>query len=584
VLSTDRPGRGTVPVTIESDVAATMRDGVVLRADVFRPAGSGPRPVLVCRTPYGKQGQAFGYDYPAVAAAIAAGGYVVVVQDTRGRYASDGEFIWIYDPRARAQEDADGYDTVEWASSLSGGDGRVGVWGNSYDGHTGLCALSADPPALQAGFVSGVAPTMLHETCGIYRPIYLPWAAAMALDMRRRDGDRRWPRTLDEVNAGWAQSSGKWLWWLPFETLPDELLGPLNEPHRDLLGRQTVDPWQLDDIGRTVDVPVRHRTGWWDYVSRPTVAVFQGLQSANPGLQHQLVIGPWGHNVSAAADSEPSGAFGQSGFRSYSDEVVRWYDSRFGDAEMSSDGAAVEYFVLNLNEWRTAGAWPVEGAAPTSLFLDSHGHANTWRGDGLLTWEQPEHSHVDRFDYDPRDPVMSQDDWRAKAAGLDDSLSIAADQSSLRNRQDILVYVSEPLAADLLVVGDPELVLWAASTAPDTDFAAKLVEVRPNGAVNLISHGIIRARYRHGYDSERFLDRDEPEEFVIRMAPVAILIGRGSQIRVDVTSSDFPNFDRNHNTGKPFWCDPELRIARQTVLHDQQRPSRLVLPVLEEEG
>src|ERR1700744_3446888 len=228
-VSSNRPGRGSPSVSVEYDVMTEMRDGVVLKCDVFRPAGDSPRPVLVCRTPYGKRGQTFVYDPPSSAAAIAAGGYLVVVQDTRGRYASGGEFVWIYDECARELETADGYDTVQWAASLPGCDGRVGVWGNSYDGHTALCALSSRPPALGAGLVSGVAPTMLHETHGIYRPIYLPWAAAMALDMRLRVGDPGWPRSANEVDQSWTQSNGKWLWWLPYETLPSEPLGPLTE-------------------------------------------------------------------------------------------------------------------------------------------------------------------------------------------------------------------------------------------------------------------------------------------------------------------------------------------------------------------
>ena len=573
-MSSSRRERGTPSVTVEHDVPTEMRDGVVLKADVYRPAGHAPRPVLVCRTPYGKQGQAFGYDYPATAAAIAAGGYTVAVQDTRGRYASGGEFIWIYDERARQLETTDGYDTVQWAASLAGSDGQVGVWGNSYDGHTGLCALASAPSAMGAGLVSGVAPTMLHETRGIYRPIYLPWAAAMALDVRQRAGDTGWPRTVDEVNEAWTQSNGKWLWWLPYETLPSEPLGPLTEPHRDLLTRQAADPWRLDDIGPAVEVPVLHRTGWWDYVSGPTVAVFRNLQDARPNLGHRLVIGPWGHNVDPAPNAARDGS---RAFRSYGDEVVRWYDNQFDDSLGSAD--AVEYFVLNLNEWRTAPTWPPGGTESLSLFLASGGHANSSRGDGTMVRTPAGSTAVDRFDYDPRDPVMSQDDWRAKTAGLDDSRSVAADQSPLRDRRDILVYVSEPLVSNVLIVGNPELILWAASSASDTDFTAKLLEVRPDGVANPLAEGIVRARYRHGFDTETFLEPDVPQEFVIRLAPVAILMQPDSRIRLDVTSSDFPNFDRNHNTGRPFWSDPNLRVAHQTVLHDRERPSRLVLPV-----
>jgi hypothetical protein len=558
-------------VSVERDVPAEMRDGVVLRGDVFRPVDDRRRPVLVCRTPYGKRGQAFGYDYPASAAAIAAGGYIVVVQDTRGRYASGGEFIWIYDQRARAVETADGHDTIQWAASLPGSDGRVGVWGNSYDGHTALCALSAGPSALRAGFVSGVAPTMLDETRGIYRPIYLPWAAAMALDVRHRLGDTGWPRTAAQIDQSWTQSNGKWLWWMPYESLPSELLGPLTEPHGDLLTRQAVDPWQLGEIGPAVEVPVLHRTGWWDYVSGPTVTMFRNLQAARPGLGHRLVVGPWGHNVDPAPAPAGVPRYGSRAARSYADHVVRWHDTCFGHDP--AGGEAVEYFVLNLNEWRTASTWPAEGTEPMSLFLSSGGHANSCRGDGRLADTPVQRAAVDRFDYDPRDPVMSQDDWRAKTAGLDDSLSVAPDQSPLDDRPDVLVYVSEPLVSDLLIVGNPRVLLWAASSAPDTDFVAKLLEARPGGDVNALSAGITRARYRRGFDTEALL------EFVIDLAPVAILMQRDSRLRLDVTSSDFPNFDRNHNTGRPFWSDPELRVARQTVLHDHDRPSRVVLPV-----
>jgi hypothetical protein len=261
--------------------------------------------------------------------------------------------------------------------------------------------------------------------------------------------------------------------------------------------------------------------------------------------------------------------------------VVSWYDHRFKESAAPAHDSAVEYFVLNLNGWRTATSWPPDGAEPMPLFLDSGGHANSCRGDGTLSRESADSGNMDRFEYDPRNPVMSLEDWRAKAAGLDDSLSMAVDQTPLRDRRDILVYVGEVLEKDFLVVGDPEVILWAASTAPDTDFTAKLIEVKPDGAAIMLSQGIIRARYRRGYDREVFLDHDEPEEFVIRLGPIAILMQTGSQIRVDITSSDFPNFDRNHNTDKPFWSDSELRIARQTVLHDRERPSRVVLPVLE---
>ncbi len=255
---------------------------------------------------------------------------------------------------------------------------------------------------------------------------------------------------------------------------------------------------------------------------------------------------------------------------------MRWFDHHIKEIENGSEkDPTVNVFVVNDNEWRGFGSWPLEGTEFTSYFLSSAGAANGPRGAGMLEPE-PSSSEPDFYVYDPRDPVMS-------VMGLDYQ-ALPSNQAPLDRRKDILVYQTRPLECDVLAIGPVECHLWAASSAPDTDFTVKLCEVGVDGISINLSYGIVRARYRFGYDQEKALDPGVPQEFVITMMPVGIRFQKGSRIRLDVSSSDFPNFDRNHNTGREYWSDPELRVARQTVFHNTEMPSRLLLPILKEPG
>lgn len=568
-VSPETPTRSeAVRADVAHDVEAEMRDGTILRADVYRPVGGGRRPVLVCRTPYGKRGEAFGpgyEDYERTALGLAGRGYVVVVQDVRGRYASDGEYCWLYEREAGEIHARDGYDTTEWAAGLSGADGRIGTFGNSYDGYTALRTVGAAPPSLAAGLASGVAARMQDESRGIFEPIYLDWVNAMAVDLRARSGNTDGPLTRESAEAEWALAREKWLWNLPFDSLPDDLFGVATGWLKRFLSEQEVDPWALPDTHADVDVPVCHITGWWDFVARGTIANFDGLLSrGNPDVsqRHRLVIGPWSHEPGGMASGQGAVSYGFDERMPYHDLIADWYDFALEDEDAVGFGEApVRAFVLNENRWYGFQSWPPAEARSLEFYLQG--------GDGRLAAREPGRGAPRTYVYDPHDPVPSTSDWSTRAV----------DQTVLPRRRDVLTYVSDELESDLRLIGSVDCVLWVASDAVETDFTAKVVEVRPDGLAIALSTGILRTRYLDGYDRVVRLEPGRTYELTIPMSPVGVLLRRGSRIRLDLSSSDFPNFDRNHNTGRDYWSDPELRIARQTVFSDPERPSRLVLPV-----
>jgi putative CocE/NonD family hydrolase len=231
----------------------------------------------------------------------------------------------------------------------------------------------------------------------------------------------------------------------------------------------------------------------------------------------------------------------------------------------------VKLFVMGENRWRFEEQWPPPGARYVEFFLHSGGAANTVRGDGVLSTTEPQDERPDGYDYDPRDPVMSLMGLDAQAA--------PRDQAPLDDREDILVYATPPLSSPVEIIGPVELKLWASSSAVETDFTAKLIDVHPNGLAVNLSYGIMRTSYRSGYENLAPMQPGQPYEFTINLGPTGIRFGEGHRIRLDIASSDFPNFDRNHNTGADFWSDAELRTAHQKVYHDREHPSRLVLPL-----
>ena len=566
-------GSENLSVTVRQNVPADMRDGTVLRADVYSPSRPGSYPVLLCRTPYDKARNG----YIRTARELAACGYIAVVQDIRGRYASDGEYFWQFQDNAQTFDAADGYDTVEWAATLPGSDRQVGTWGHSYPSWCIWRLAATQPPHLKALFASGMSARLLDLNFGVFETgRRLQWTHKMAVDARRRAGEQFGPRTADEADVQWHEvERAKWIWYLPLDSIPDHVFSTLTPLLKTYLREQDKEFWAFDKIHRLVNVPTCQLTGWYDRLIG-TIDNFMGMVKEGPASlrgQHRLIIGPWGHNNERLIRDQGPLDFGPDADTTYSEEVARWYNYRFKGIDNGFESQPpVKLFVMGENRWRFENEWPLARTQYTEFFLHSGDSANAGWGNGAISTAEPGSEKPDEYIYDPRDPVMSM-------MGIDAQAS-PRDQAPLNGRQDILVYQTPPLQEEIEVTGPVILKLWAASSAPDTDFTAKLVDVHPNGLAVNLTYGIMRARYRDGYDKPTLIEPGRPYEYTIRLNPTSILFQRGHRIRLDVSSSDFPNFDRNHNTGADFWSDTELRIAHQQVFHDSARPSRLILPVI----
>ena len=555
------------------DEPAEMRDGTVLRSDIYRPSGGGNHPVLVSRTPYDKASN------EEMARGLAERGYVVVVQDIWGRYTSEGEFKWQFLDKSETFDAQDGHDTAEWASTLSGSDGQVGTWGHSYPAWCSWLLASARPSSLKAVFVGGISKGLLDLTNGIFETgRRLQWTHNMAMDARRRVGHRWGPKDRPEADVNWQEvERGKWIWYLPLGEIPDHVFSTLAPALKRYMTEQNLEHWALGDVHSKINVPTCNLAGWYDRING-TIDQYAGMVTNGPASlkgDHRLIVGPWGHsNVEMSGHQGPLD-FGREADTNYIHEVTRWYDHHLKGIDNGLAGEPpVKLYVMGANRWRYEHEWPLARTRYTEFFLHSRGGANTVAGDGGLSTTEPAGEPPDEFTYDPRDPVMS-------LMGLD-SQTAPRDQSPLDGRGDILVYQTPPLEQGIEIVGPVELRLWATSSAPDTDFTAKLIDVHPSGLAVNLTYGIMRASYRDGFENPTPMEPGTPYEFVIRLRPTGVLLGPGHRLRLDVSSSDFPNFDRNHNTGKDFWSDAELKVARQTVMHDSDYPSRLVLPVIED--
>ena len=364
-------------------------------------------------------------------------------------------------------------------------------------------------------------------------------------------------------------------WYLPFGDIPDHIFSTLTPALKQYLKEQNKEFWGFDKNYHRVNVPTCQVTGWYDRLIG-TVDNFSGMERGGPDSlrgHHRLIIGPWGHDSSNYTQHQGPLDFGPDANITYPDVISRWYDYQFKGIDNGIESEPpIKLFVMGENRWRFENEWPLARTRYTEFFLHSGGNANTVSGDGTISASPPQKERPDEYDYDPRDPVMSLMGISAQAA--------PRDQRPLDGRMDVLVYQTVQLQENIEVTGPVTLKLWAASSALDTDFCVKLIDVHPSGLAVNLSYGITRARYRDGYDNPSLLEPGKPYEYTIQINPTSILFTRGHRIRIDVSSSDFPNFDRNHNTGADYWSDAELRSAHQTVFHDSKYPSRLLLPVI----
>lgn len=563
-------------IVVERDVECVVRDGTTLRSDVYRPHGQGELPILLCRTPYGKASKA----YVDRASYLASRGYCVVVQDHRGRHASEGTYRWMWTERVETGDAEDGFDTVEWAARLPWVNGRVGAFGHSNDGWSVWTLLSLRPPSLRAASAGGMTPHMRDFTLGFFETgRRLQWIFEMAVDTRRRSDldegpDAKQPTSQEAAVRRWHEMMHELVWSLPLREIPQTLFNGLHGQYIDLLRNSHGEFMHFDDVHELVDVPILLITGWWDRMSR-TLNHLEGLQERSaPSVRyrHKAIVGPWGHSSTSFSHTLGPLDFGPSAGVSYDDLLVDWFDEQLKGAPSSrASHRPLKYFLVGSNVWLEGDQWPPADIEPHSLFFDSEGLANSGSGDGRLSTSKPTGAEWDTYTYDPNEPVQSLMD--------PDYQRVPLDQTPREARDDVLVFRSEQMKGTLEVTGEPEVVLWAASDTYDTDWIVTLAVVFDGEPPVNVSFGGLRARFRHGFNSPQLLTPGEPFEYRITMLPVALSLNPGDELRVYITSSDFPMFDRNHNTGREDWQEADLRVARQTVFHTTEMSSRLILPV-----
>jgi putative CocE/NonD family hydrolase len=554
-------------VTVERNVPCRARDGVTLAADVYRPADPAPKPVLLMRDPYDKTGAQGGSGYPHPAL-LAARGHVVVVQDCRGRFRSEGTF------EPFATEAQDGYDAVEWAARLPGADGRVVTYGFSYPGATQLLAATERPSSLVAimpGFTaSSYYDGWTYEGGALSLAFAASWAAGLAYDGARTRGDAAAMRRLEA-----ALMDPSWLWDLPLAEMAPVSRSDapffhdwLAHPSEDAYWRRTS---IREDYGR-IRVPGLHLAGWYDVFLAGSVENFLGLE----GLQ-KLVVGPWVHGPWTPTAGSAGGS--EAGSLAVDDWTVRFLDVVLRGANRARLGAPVTAFVLG-DGWRELDGWPPSSSRPVDWHLHSRGQANSCHGDGSLAPAPPLDEPPDVYVYDPLAPSVGAGGHSCCSADI--APMGPASQRAREEWRDVLVYTSAPLDEDLQLLGDASVTLFAASSAVDTDFAARLCLVDRDGESVNLTEGIVRARYRDSLATPRLLTPWAVEEYRISLGPVGAVVPAGHRLRLDVSSSDFPHWDRNLNTGGPLGQEGPERavVATQAVFHDRLRPSRLTLPVV----
>jgi putative CocE/NonD family hydrolase len=564
-----RPGHAAAPaVQIERDVAVPMRDGVILRADLYRPAASGRFPVLVFRTPYGKHGAA---DSDGVHLKAVERGYAVLMQDVRGRYASGG----IFNPYR--QEGRDGYDTIEWAGAQPWSDGRVGTYGLSYPGAVQWLAALERPPHLvaMAPAMTFSSPRRFFYMNGLFDRSWLPWIYQyVAPDARRRLG------MSDEGDAEekWSAVAGEFFAWLPLRDLP--ALRREAPYYFEWLAHPPEDPWwdwaELGGRYGEVTPAVLNLSGWYDdaYGVEGAATNFNGLRAArheDPRARTHLVLGPWVHGAPSMKESRagdldfgPAAAFDYDALvLDFHDHYLRGLDNRF------STEPPVRYFVMGENAWRASEVWPPRADRVETLYFSG---ARNGRLRKLSTQSAASPEAGTDFRADPRQPVADPHD----APG-------AHDYRALAERDDVLTFETAPLDDGWTIAGSLEARVFASCDCRDFDLWVRIQDVHPDGqAINVTTPGndVIRASYRDPGAGRQPVEPGRIYELYLQQALSAIRFGKGHRIRVQLSASLDPHLSRNLQTGASEVDSAESHAAVITIHHGPAHPSRLLLPRL----
>ncbi len=554
-------------IRIEFDQRIPMRDGITLSADVYRLVDSSNEakkyPVILTRTPYLKLSERM----LVPAKYFAERGYVFVAMDVRGRGDSDGVFVPYFN------EGTDGYDAIEWCASQPWSDGNVGTVGSSYPGYIQWLAALQKPPHLRAMVVRVTPSDPFVETpTGLPSPMALCWLHYVSGRVNQLMEAVDWTRVYEH---------------LPLLTM-DERAGRRNPNWRANIEHPQLDdywaPLCYQDKFDKVDVPVLHISGWYDdeQIGTPLNYVGMTTRGATPAVRanQRLLMGPWGHVVNTESKLGEVD-FGPQALIDLRAEELRWFNrwlKGYVQISATTEEYPVRIFVMGVNEWRDEREWPLARTRWTPFYLHSGGRANSRFGDGTLSMTKQGDEPTDNYYYDPARPVPFITDPTSSQIGGPD------DYEAIERRDDVLVYVTETLTEEVEVTGPVRVDLFASSSAQDTDFMVKLVDIWPSGFTQRLCDGMVRARFREGMDRTSLIEPGRVYHYSIDCWNTSQVFKVGHRIGLEISSSAFPKYDRNLNTGAPLGMTTEMVVAEQRVYHDEERPSAVVLPIIPRVG
>lgn len=559
---------------LEKNVPCKLRDGTILYSDIYRPEKAGAFPVLLTRLPYSKDDPFYSHRYLDTNRLVRQG-YVIIIQDVRGRYESEGEF-WPFETEAE-----DGYDTVEWAAKLPYSSGDVGMFGLSYYGFTQLLAARERPPHLKAIFpamtLNDLRENMLYQN-GILKPASIKtWTLESIVpdQLKRKYKDEKiykskftqWLTAMEHLETTYHDTPlHKW------EELED--LG-VAEFFYDWLNRSSCnEQWKNTSIKNEfekLNVPAYHLAGWYDNFLQSTIENFVAMNKRS-GKWQKMMIGPWTHGDFGQVAGERDFGLQASeslleGKENLTELHLRWFDYFLkGKQTGIKEEAPIKLFVMGINKWRDEYEWPLARTTYTPYYLHSYGKANSRFGDGVLSTERPADELADTFIHDPLNPVPTKG-GQTLFHGV--HTSGPKDQRVIEEREDVLVYTTAVFDEALEVTGPVKVILYAASDAKDTTFTAKLVDVQPDGTAYNLTEGIVRATYGN----------NEVKELEIDLWATSNVFLPGHRLRLEIASSSFPRFDSRASS--KLNDSSEEEPITQTIYHTSTFPSYIDLPLIE---
>jgi uncharacterized protein len=546
----------TYELKIDFNRRVPMRDGTELSADVYRPKGPGRFPVIINRTPYTKTGS----NILKLAQYFVPHGYVVIAMDVRGRGDSDGKF------EPYRNDGQDGYDTIEWCAAQEWSTGKVGTLGGSYNGRIQWLTAVKQPPHLTTMIVlASPSDPFVEWPTGQPLPADISWYHFTAGHVLQNMEAVDWKKLYEH---------------LPLITM-DEAMGRPNRLWKEEVEHSKLDSWWEDlryqNKFDRVRVPVLNISGWYDDEQVGTPLNFMGVTKNGPPdvrRSQKLLVGPWPHAINSSTKLGTLD-FGPTAVIDMNAAWLRWYDYWLKGIDNGvKNEPPVRVFIMGENAWRDENEWPMARTQFTKYYLHSNGHANTLSGDGSLSTAVPATEPNDAYDYDPAKPVeFITDPSFAQIGGPDDYRTV-------EQRADVLVYTSEAIAQDTEVCGPIRVQLSASSSARDTDFMAKLIDVWPNGFAQRLNDGMVRARFREGMDKPSLIEPGRVYTYDLDLWNTCQLYRAGHRIRLEIASSAFPKYDRNLNTGEALGQTTRMQVAQQKIYHDQQRLSYVILPIV----